>query len=77
MTLTNETTVGLVTLLIMCVPGLHFIIKFIRRHTTRPPQENETTSLELPPLHYEHALLESGMLYSTVRPSHRAYDGVT
>ncbi|KAI1379473.1 hypothetical protein F4677DRAFT_333930 [Hypoxylon crocopeplum] len=65
MTLSNEAIVGIIALLIMCIPGLRFLIRILRRHKARPKEENTVIPLEPILRPDDLGLLEGGMVYST------------
>ncbi|KAI1470299.1 uncharacterized protein F4812DRAFT_416979 [Daldinia caldariorum] len=66
MTISNETIVAIITLLIMCfIPALRFLIHLFCRRRARSTQGYAAISLELVPGPNELAVLESGMFYAT------------
>ncbi|KAI6081194.1 hypothetical protein F4821DRAFT_249853 [Hypoxylon rubiginosum] len=65
MPLSNETVVAIIALLVMCIPGLQYLMRFIRRHNTQPPPYNNMlVPAELISVHDDPISLEGGMLYA-------------
>ncbi|KAI0161078.1 hypothetical protein GGR52DRAFT_562784 [Hypoxylon sp. FL1284] len=62
MSLSNETIVGIISLLIMCIPFLGFFVRYFRRH--RHHSRRGSIPLQVIPGPDELNSLESGMLYA-------------
>ncbi|KAI4866848.1 hypothetical protein F4820DRAFT_415764 [Hypoxylon rubiginosum] len=64
MMLSNETIVAIIALLIMCLPGLRFFMRIIRRGDAQPTQVNTIVPLELISMPDDPVSLEGGILYA-------------